>query len=69
MGATEAYITLDEAARLEGTTYNTMAQRATRGKLETKGSLFCYFPITVRLLPWRLFFFMPDASLHRVCAV
>lgn len=36
MGATEAYITLDEAARLEGTTYNTMAQRATRGKLETK---------------------------------
>lgn len=36
MAAEEAYITLEEAARLEGIAYNTMAQRATRGKLETK---------------------------------
>lgn len=36
MGATEAYITLDEAARLEGVSYETTKKRAQRGKLETR---------------------------------
>lgn len=36
MGTTEAYITLEEAARLEGVAYNTMIQRAVRGKIETQ---------------------------------
>ena len=36
MGATEAYITLEEAARLEGVSYNTLKSRTRRGKLETK---------------------------------
>ncbi|MFR0755835.1 MAG: hypothetical protein ACLSHV_04165 [Hominisplanchenecus sp.] len=38
MGATEAYITLDEAARLEGVSYNTLKSRTRRGnwKPETR---------------------------------
>ena len=36
MGATETYITLDEAARLEGVSYNTLKSRTRRGKLETR---------------------------------
>ena len=36
MGATEAYITLEEAARLEGVSYETTKKRAQRGKLETR---------------------------------
>lgn len=36
MGATEAYITLEEAARLEGVSYNTLKSRTRRGKLKTK---------------------------------
>ena len=36
MGTTEAYITLDEAARLEGVSYETTKKRAQRGKLETR---------------------------------
>lgn len=36
MGTTEAYITLEEAARLEGVSYETTKKRAQRGKLETR---------------------------------
>ena len=36
MGVTEAYITLEETARLEGVSYETTKKRAQRGKLETR---------------------------------
>lgn len=39
MGAAEAYITLEEAARLEGLSYETAKKRAQRGKMETRNEV------------------------------